>query len=177
MTNQHNTGLDRRGFLVAGAVLTAAASVKPVLGKARADAHFTATADNLAWFGTVPGEEMAILVPNAVVGGRFCVVESIAAPGAAAPPHVHRSADEYFFIQEGQMHFVCDGVEFDAVAGTSVVIPRGAPHAWVNQTDMPVRSLVTFTPGGMEEMFKALAAVFPHGIADLAAQYDTYLIR
>lgn len=176
MTQQDETGLGRRGFMVAGAVLTAAAAVKPVLAKGGAAAPFTAAPADLEWFGTVPGEEMAIHVPNARIGGRFAVVESIAAPGAAAPPHVHRSTDEYFLIQQGQMHFVCDGVEFDAVAGTSVLIPRGAAHSWVNLSDMPVRSLVTFTPGGMEDMFKGLAAVFPHGIADLAAQYDTYLI-
>lgn len=119
---------------------------------------------------------MSIHVPNDRVGGRFSVLETIAAPGAAAPPHVHRSTDEYFFIQAGEMHFSCDGVEFDAPAGTSVLVPRGVVHNWINLGETPVRSLVTFTPGGIEQMFKDLAAVFPQGIEELAARYDTYLI-
>ena len=119
---------------------------------------------------------MAIHVPSEKIGGRFAVVETIAAPGAAAPPHIHRSADEYFFVLQGQMHFLCDGVEFDAAEGTSVLIPRGVAHNWVNLTDKAVRTLVTFTPGGIEQMFKELAAVFPHGVEELAARYDTYLV-
>lgn len=39
-----------------------------------------------------------------------------------------------------------------------------------------MRTLVTFTPGGIEQMFKELADVFAHGIEELAAQYETYLV-
>jgi mannose-6-phosphate isomerase-like protein (cupin superfamily) len=175
----YEKSLGRRSFVAGAALISASATVRPALAEtaqtAAALPHYTAHSADLNWFATVPGEKMAIHVPNAQVGGRFSVVESIAAPGAGAPPHIHRSADEYFFIQQGEMHFVCDGVEFDAPAGTSVLIPRGVAHAWVNLADTPVRSLVTFTPGGIEEMFKELAAVFPHGIEELAARYDTVL--
>lgn len=176
----YEKSLGRRTFVTGAALITAAATVRPALAEtAQSTAalpHFTAHSADLSWFATVPGEQMAIHVPSGQVGGRFSVVESIAAPGAAAPPHIHRSADEYFFIQQGEMHFVCDGVEFAAPTGTSVLVPRGMAHSWVNLADSPVRSLVTFTPGGIEEMFKELAAVFPHGIEELAARYDTVLI-
>ncbi len=180
MTQHEKSSMGRRGFVAGAALVTAAASTRPVLAKTAAAitvlSHHTTNSASLAWFPTVPGEQMAIHVPSEQIGGRFAVVESIASPGAIAPPHVHRSADEYFFIKEGQMHFVCDGIEFDAPAGTSVLIPRGVVHNWVNMTDQPVRTLVTFTPGGIEQMFKELAAVFPHGIEELAARYDTYLV-
>lgn len=178
MTHQDKTGFGRRDLVIGGAIVTAAATLGPALTAMAqaAPAHFAASTTDLTWFATVPGEEMAIHVPNERVGGRFTVLETIAAPAAGAPPHVHRSADEYFFIQQGQMHFVCEGVEFDASAGSSVLIPRGAAHSWVNLTAEPVRALVTFTPGGIEQMFKELSAVFPHGIEELAARYDTYLI-
>ncbi|WP_426031991.1 cupin domain-containing protein [Cypionkella sp. TWP1-2-1b2] len=176
MTTLDKSGLRRRGFVAGAALVTAVASVRPVLAEmATVHPHHIAPSADLDWFPTVPGEQMAIHVPSAQIGGRFAVVETIAEPGAAAPPHIHRSADEYFFVQQGEMHFVCDGVEFDAAAGTSVLIPRGVAHTWVNLTDKPVRTLVTFTPGGIEQMFKELAAVFPHGVEDLAARYDTYL--
>lgn len=175
----YENSLGRRSFVAGVALISAAASVRPALAETadttKALPHHTAHSADLNWFATVPGEQMAIHLPNDLVGGRFAVVESIAAPGAGAPPHIHRSADEYFFIQQGEMHFVCDGVEFDAPAGTSVLIPRGVAHAWVNLADTPTRSLVTFTPGGIENMFKELAAVFPHGIEELAARYDTVL--
>lgn len=177
MTTLDKTGLGRRGFVASAALATAVASVRPVLAEtATPHSHYTAHPGDLDWFPTVPGEQMAIHVPGDQIGGRFAIVESIAAPGAGAPPHIHRSADEYFFVQQGEMHFVCDGVAFDAPAGSSVLIPRGVAHTWVNLTNQPVRTLVTFTPGGIEQMFKELAAVFPHGIEKLAARYDTYLI-
>lgn len=177
MTTLDKSGLRRRGFVAGAALVTAVASVRPVLAEmATANLYYTAHSDDLDWFSTVPGEKMAIHIPGEQIGGRFAVVESIAAPGAGAPPHIHRSADEYFFVQQGAMHFVCDGVEFDAPSGTSVLIPRGVAHSWVNLTEEPVCTLVTFTPGGIEQMFKELAAVFPHGIEELAARYDTYLI-
>ncbi len=177
MTRYETPGLGRRSFVAGAALVTVLASVRPALAEtASAHPHLAVHSADLDWFATVPGEQMAIHVPSADIGGRFSVVESIAAPGAAAPPHIHRSVDEYFYIQQGEMHFVCDGVEFDAPAGTSVLVPRGVAHAWINLTETPVRSLVTFTPGGIEDMFKHLAAVFPHGIKELAARYDTVLV-
>ena len=59
---------------------------------------------------------------------------------------------------------------------TSGLIPRDGAHNWANLTDESVRTLVTFTPGGIEQMFKELADVFAHGIEELAAQYETYLV-
>ena len=180
MTTYEKTGLGRRGFIAGAALATAVVSARTALAQTNGSGlllpHQTAYSADLHWFETVPGEKMSIHVPNERVEGRFSVVESIAAPGAAAPFHVHRSADEYFFIQQGVMHFSCNGVEFDAPAGTSVLIPRGVTHNWINLGKTPVRSLVTFTPGGIEQMFKELAAVFPHGIEELAARYDTYLV-
>ena len=177
MTTLDKSGLGRRGFVAGAALVTAVVSVRPVLAEtATVHPHHIAHSADLGWFPTVPGEQMAIHVPSEKIGGRFAVVETIAAPGAAAPPHIHRSADEYFFVLQGQMHFLCDGVEFDAAEGTSVLIPRGVAHNWVNLTDKAVRTLVTFTPGGIEQMFKELAAVFPHGVEELAARYDTYLV-
>lgn len=173
--------LDRRSFMAGGAILTVTAALLPgfdALGSNLASSPpFSAKPEGLHWFATLPGETVAIHVASKQVGGHFAVLESIAAPGAGTPLHIHRSADEYFFIQEGQMHFVCDGVEFDAVAGTSVVIPRGTTHSWANMSDTRVRSLVTFTPGGVEQMFTELAAAFPDGIEAVAGKYDTFLAK
>lgn len=173
--------LGRRNFIAGGAVITVATALLPASLALAATAAgiqpFAATPEGLFWFATLPGEEVAIHVPGDMVGGQFAVMESVVAPGAGAPPHVHRGVDEYFFIQEGQMHFMCDGLEFDAKAGTSVVIPRGTAHSWANLSDKPTRSLVTFTPGGVEQMFAKLAAAFPEGINALAAEYDTYLVK
>ena len=172
----------RRDFIAGGTVVTVAAALSPISPALAATAAGSKTAviavpGDLDWFATLPGEEVAIHIPGDRVGGQFAVMESIAAPGAGAPPHIHLGADECFFIQEGQMHFMCDGVEFDASAGSSVVVPRGAAHSWVNLTDKPVRSLVSFTPGGIEQMFTKLAAAFSAGIEALAAEYDTVLVR
>ncbi len=126
------------------------------------------------WFDGKSGERLAIVVHSADVGGSFSVLESVAAPGAGSPMHYH-AEDKIFRILEGTLTLSLDGVVFDAHPGTTVAIPAGAPHAWRNRQMAPSRTLVTFTPGGLEELFLQLGGRSPDEIARLAAEFGTYV--
>lgn len=127
------------------------------------------------WFDAIPGERLAIRVSGNEVGGRFSIFESVAQPGTTTPQHFHRE-DELFHVLEGTLRFLLDGKTVDAPAGTTVVVPAGAHHAWRNRSDRPVRMLVIFTPGGVEALFRQVAGLAPAEIAALAASFGTQVV-
>lgn len=53
-----------------------------------------------------------------------------------------------------------------AGAGTFVWVGRGVEHAFRNDGSHPARSLVLFTPGGLEPFFEGLAALTAVGPGD-----------
>src|SRR5256885_14432496 len=64
--------------------------------------------------------------------GAFTVAELTAGPELGPPPHIHRHADESFYILEGTFDFSLNGQPFSARAGAFVHLPRGvvpAPRA------------------------------------------------
>jgi mannose-6-phosphate isomerase-like protein (cupin superfamily) len=133
--------------------------------------------DAATWFDIAPGERMAIHVPSRTVGGAFCLLELNVSPGNSVPLHYHGTADEVFFVLSGTVRFTYGGDRFDAPAGASVVIPRGAHHAFMNATEEPASMLVLFAPGGMEHLFPQLAEAPTERWSDLAWQYDSALAR
>jgi quercetin dioxygenase-like cupin family protein len=86
-------------------------------------------------------------------GGAFGLVESLIAPGAAPPLHVHYQEDEAFYVLEGELTFQCGDETARATAGSFVFLPRGIPHGFVVESDTPVRMLTLLVPGGGERIF------------------------
>lgn len=109
-----------------------------------------------------PGEGTAVwFLQNRMVlkataestGGAFGLVESLIAPGAAPPMHVHYDEDEAFYVLEGELTFQCGDETARATKGSFVFLPRGVPHGFVVESDTPVRMLTLLVPGGGERMF------------------------
>lgn len=145
--------------------LPAAEAIIPTLGNA----------ENLRWFDGLPGERVAIHVPGRLVGGRFSVMETIVAPGTAAPLHTHVE-DEFFYVLEGNARFRLGSEVFDVPAGHLVVIPANTPHAWINRGPAMLRMIAMFMPGGVEDMFTRIAGQSPERIAEIAALYGTIVL-
>lgn len=140
--------------------------------------------ENLKWFNTLPGEQMAIRVHSKDVGGAFTIIEARVPPFVGLPLHYHADREEIFEVLEGQFRFHCAGEEFEAAPGTSVVIPRKSVHGWVNRSPEMSRLLFIFTPGGIDEFmpggidefFPQISQTPPEGWTDLARQYDTWIV-
>ena len=113
-------------------------------------------------------------------GGTISAYEYVAPAATAGPPvHLHRGWDELFYVVEGEMTFLIDGVEHAAPAGTLVFIPRGVLHTFWNAGAAPARQLTVFTPGGIEDYFDAVTEVMAAGgentleaAAALMAEHD-----
>ncbi len=148
---------------------------RPPSRDAAARAALVKPSDRMRWFDSIAGERLSIRVSGGEVGGHYAILESIAQPGTAAPLHTHLE-DEIFQILDGVMTFRCGGEQFEAAAGTTVVVPAGAEHAWKNRTAKPVRMLVMFTPGGVETLFQRIGGRAPDEIAALAPKYGTFVV-
>jgi quercetin dioxygenase-like cupin family protein len=132
--------------------------------------------EDLNWFNTVLGEQMAIRVHSKDVGGAFTIIEARVPPFVGPPLHYHEDREEIFEVLEGQFRFHCAGEEFEVAPGTSVVIPRNSVHGWVNLGPEVARLLFIFTPGGIDEFFPQIGQTSPEGWTDLARQYDTWIV-
>ena len=58
-------------------------------------------------------------------GGAYTITEDTFPPQVGPPPHIHHTQEETFYVLEGEMEFITDGVTTRAAAGSLVRIPRG----------------------------------------------------
>ena len=69
------------------------------------------------------------------------------APGGSGPPrHVHPNHRERFEVESGELTVHLDGERLVLSEGESVVVPRGSPHGFENETDRPVVFTGTIRP-------------------------------
>ena len=101
----------------------------------------------------IVGDIYRFLATSEETGGRYSMFEAIVLPGGGPPPHIHRKEDETFYILEGEITFQIGGERRVAGPGTFVHMPIGNLHAFKNETDQPVKMLVSFVPAGLEGMF------------------------
>ncbi len=80
---------------------------------------------------------------------------------------------------EGELEFVIDGEPVRATAGSIVVAPRGAVHAFPVAIDGTARFLNIHAPGGFERYLRALSEMRERGESPDAAfqeAHDQYLV-
>jgi len=86
--------------------------------------------------------------------GAYTVAELTAGPEMGPPPHIHRNADEDFYILEGTFDFSLAGQAFSAGAGAFVHLPRGVVHTHSAGGGAPARALVIQSPAGIERFIE-----------------------
>ena len=100
---------------------------------------------------------MRVLEDGSHTGHRLGIAESVLAPHTPGPPqHRHAQHDEGFYIISGTVRFTVGEKDYDATAGTLVMVPPGAPHTFANLTDQPAVMLSTFTPDLYVQYFRDL---------------------
>lgn len=132
--------------------------------------------DGGPWYEAADGERIAVRVSSVESHGAYAIVESIAAPGCATPMHLHRNEEEHFVIIAGQYRIAIGAKLFDASAGTSVTISKGATHSWRNISTEPGRLVVILTPGGFEQCIQTIRNSPPEKLEEVAASYGCYIV-
>jgi len=101
------------------------------------------------WFN---GALQNIKVPGDWSDDAFSLVEVTSTQGRATGLHTD-SSHETFYVLDGELRFHIAGEEHRAVAGETVAIPRGVPHAFLIASET-ARFLVLNTPGGHDRFFR-----------------------
>jgi mannose-6-phosphate isomerase-like protein (cupin superfamily) len=124
---------------------------------------------------------MRILEDGATTSHRLGIGEITLAPHTEGPPqHRHARHDEGFYVVSGMARFTVGETDYDAPAGTLVMIPPGAPHTFANPTNDTIVVLNTFTPDLYVQYFRDLRDMIASGqvldadaVIDVMARYAT----
>src|SRR4051812_48008328 len=111
-----------------------------------------AGAGQAVWFTQ---NRMTIKATAAMTGGAFGLVEAVGPAGSSPPLHIHHREDEAFWVLEGSLTVRCGDRTFSAGPGSFTFLPRGVPHTFLVEGDVPARLLSICVPGGFEEYFVA----------------------
>ena len=102
------------------------------------------------------GSFMRFVATAGSTAGSFALIDEVAGPGRASPPHIHHSEDEGFWILEGEATFTCGDETYVAGPGSFVFLPRDVVHNFRVTSDTPARMLLWISPAGLEGFFKAM---------------------
>lgn len=99
-----------------------------------------------------------ILVSGADTGGCYSLMEWIVAAGDGLPvqnygAHRHGAIEETFYVRKGSLEFLLDETVTTMKAGDFVRVPPGTRHGYANVSGEEVELLVSFHPGGFEQLF------------------------
>ena len=116
------------------------------------------------------GNLLKFLARSPDTGGAYCLVESLTAPGAGAPPNRHPADDEAFYVIDGTFEFTVEGETRSVGAGAFVRIPNGAVHAFRKVGQRPGRLLIINSPGKVHDgFFSEAGEPMPPGTTELPA--------
>jgi len=111
-------------------------------------------------------------------GGALGLVHMDKPAGDMPPLHVHRNADEGFYVLGGELTLFLPGESVTLRAGDFFLAPRGVPHAYEAGPD-GARTLVSSAPSGFERFVLAVAAldeVSPEILGGVAAEYGIEIL-
>ena len=146
----------RSGFAVLLPVIIILTGCK---GASRADSKPRIVLPGTARTIDFPGSLTTVLLESHATQGDVAVVEFLVAPRSfGAPPHVHHSEDEYFYVLEGEIRFLNEDNTVVAPAGTFAAMTRGHLHAFWNASDRPARLLMAVAPGEFATFFDEFVA-------------------
>lgn len=96
-----------------------------------------------------------ILVFGRDTGGRYGLMDWTVAPadGGSYGLHLHREMEETFYVRRGELEFRLGETVSTLKTGDFVRVPPGEPHGYINRSGAEVELLVSFHPGGFEELF------------------------
>jgi len=98
-----------------------------------------------------------VLVFGRDVAGAYGLMEWKVAPASTPPSgygaHRHAGCEATFLVRRGRLEFLLGDEVFTLGPGDFVRAPPGIRHGYANRSGEPVDLLVSFHPGGLEELF------------------------
>jgi mannose-6-phosphate isomerase-like protein (cupin superfamily) len=100
-------------------------------------------------------------------------------PRRGVPLHRHRTEDEAWYVLEGRLRFQFGDEEFEAAAGSGVLLPHGTPHTFWNPGPEAVRYLLIVRPktAGLLDALHVPDAPRPSNLRPLYDSFDVDLVE
>jgi mannose-6-phosphate isomerase-like protein (cupin superfamily) len=117
---------------------------------------FVVLPDGGAHYAGPQGRESTVtelLATRAQTGGALGLFRQTIPPQSGPPAHIHRDADEFFYVISGSFDFKLKDRIVNVPAGSVVFIPKGTEHTFKNTGTEPAVLLVGVTPAGLEQNF------------------------
>ena len=103
----------------------------------------------------VLGQRIDFLATGETTGGHYSLFHVFIPAGPPGPlPHVHRDADEFFFVVAGRIEVLFEEAWRPLAAEQFLHVPRGTIHSFRNVTTEAARMLSGFVPSGFERFFR-----------------------
>jgi mannose-6-phosphate isomerase-like protein (cupin superfamily) len=103
----------------------------------------------------VTGQRIDFLATGETTGGAYSLFHVLVPAGPPGPlPHIHRDADEFFFVLEGRVEVLFEDAWRSLQPAEFLHVPRGTLHTFDNVTTDPARMLSGFVPSGFERFFR-----------------------
>lgn len=99
----------------------------------------TANAEHYRWGDGADGWHL-------VNSPELSVIEERLPPGGREVRHAHVTAQQFFYVLDGEAELEVDGTVLRVLAGSGCQVPAGVPHQLLNPTDAVVRFLVVSQP-------------------------------
>jgi quercetin dioxygenase-like cupin family protein len=103
----------------------------------------------------IVGDTLTFKATAETTGGALTAIDCEAAPGGGPPPHIHENEDESFYVLDGTFEILLGDELVLARPGDYAFVPRGTVHRFANVGEDVGRILILFTPGGLEQFFRA----------------------
>jgi mannose-6-phosphate isomerase-like protein (cupin superfamily) len=133
------------------------------------------------------GNLVTVKAAGKETNGRFTLLECVAPPGFAPPPHLHRREDEAFYLLAGEMTITCADQSWWIGPGGFAFLPQGVPHGFRVGEAGPATMLQLTLPAQFERFAAAVGVRAPQRalppradpdipkLLDLMAQYGIEL--
>jgi len=96
------------------------------------------------------GTQISIKATSEQTGGVFNVFEVSCSPDYATPLHIHYTEDVAVYVLEGALMYFCGCEKKSAMEGSFFFQPRGTPHGFRIEGNMPARILYMTIPAGFD---------------------------
>jgi oxalate decarboxylase/phosphoglucose isomerase-like protein (cupin superfamily) len=107
--------------------------------------------------------------PVTIPGAANSQGEVIVNPGQGHARHLHEQADELIYVISGTGTQTVGDEEFGIAEGDTVYIPMGTLHSTLNTGWRTLRLIVTYTPGGEEQVLTALPDFARHPAGEIVS--------
>ena len=106
------------------------------------------TAEEFPW-GTLNWLMGQAIDPDAKQTFGMAVIQ----PGQQNPPHYHPNCEEILYVVSGTCEHTYGDDSYQLKPGDSIRVPAGVIHHAINNGDVPLRAIISFSSGDRQTVF------------------------